>query len=162
VLEGVMSQEELEERYNWYVIKADQGCWEWFGHKHNYGYGQFRLKSRKYMYAHRASWIIHFGEIPKGMHVLHKCDNPVCSNPDHLFLGTAKDNMLDAIKKRRHPTMGKSGEENHMSKLTKEQVLGIRKMVSSGFKHKPVAEKYGISVSHVSTIVQHTCWRELR
>lgn len=152
--------EQLADKYNKYVIKK-QGCWDWSGCKINGGYGSVRIGYPK-IYAHRASWILFTrSEIPKGLFVLHKCDNPSCTNPKHLFLGTARDNNLDAISKGRHPTMGKSGEENHMSKLTKNQVLNIRDMVSRGIKHKEVAERYGISKSHVSTIAQHSCWRWL-
>ena len=146
----------LKEKFEKKVIRQE-GCWDWRGCKINGGYGSIRIGYPKF-YAHRISWMIHYGEIPNGLCVLHKCDNPPCTNPDHLFLGTIKDNNLDAISKNRHQTLGKSGEKNHMSKLTKKQVLCIRDMVSSGAKHKDVAERYGISRSHVSTIVQHTCW----
>ncbi|WP_331186284.1 HNH endonuclease signature motif containing protein [Pseudomonas sp.] len=85
------------------VIKAD-GCWKWSGSKHSFGYGMIMkggdAKKTK-ITASRASWLIHFGEIPEGLHVCHKCDNPECTNPDHLFLGTARDNSQDCIAKER-------------------------------------------------------------
>lgn len=79
--------------------KKENGCWEFTGFKNLKGYG--KLRSSGQQLAHRVSWVIHNGDIPKGMLVCHKCDNPPCCNPDHLFLGTAKDNAHDAIKKGR-------------------------------------------------------------
>jgi hypothetical protein len=81
---------------------AKIGCWGWAGSKTRQGYGVLFSKG-KMIYAHRLSWIIRFGPIPKGMLICHHCDNPECSNPEHLFLGTQSDNLLDMHKKWRHP-----------------------------------------------------------
>lgn len=80
------------------VAKQPNGCWLWTG-ANNYKYGHFTLNNE--IYAHRSSFILHGNEIPKGMLVLHKCDVPLCVNPDHLFLGTQKDNMQDKTRKQR-------------------------------------------------------------
>lgn len=149
----------LEKKYNKYVIKQD-GCWDWKGCKINGGYGSVRIGYPK-IYAHRASWILTNGEIPKNMLVLHKCDNRSCTNPEHLFLGTTRDNVMDAVKKGRHPTIGKSGANNHMAKLTPEEVIDIREWVSKGFTGREIAERYGISASHVHTLAQRACWRTI-
>jgi len=99
-------------------------CWFWIGSKHSSkGYGSFRLK--KPIKAHRASWILYKGEIPENLHVLHKCDNPLCVNPDHLFLGTNADNVKDKVAKKRqykplpeqHHFYGKKLSKNHVEKL---------------------------------------------
>lgn len=82
-----------------YTINPKSGCWEW-NKTYDSGYGAYSL-NEKHMGAHRASWIIHYGDIPTGMFVLHKCDNPSCVNPKHLYVGTQQDNMKDVIKRRR-------------------------------------------------------------
>ncbi len=76
------------------------GCWLWTGSGNQRGYGLFFV-NRKCISTHRASWVIHNGEIPKKMHVLHKCDVPACVNPQHLFIGTHQDNMRDMMEKRK-------------------------------------------------------------
>src|SRR5215831_3340072 len=86
------------------VTVTDDGCWEISGHRRRMGgYVLFNLGWRRIV-AHRASWILHNGPIPEGMCVLHRCDNPPCVNPEHLWLGTQSDNVYDAIKKGRHAT----------------------------------------------------------
>jgi hypothetical protein len=75
-------------------------CWEWNGARTSSGYGSFKFKGKRYV-ASRASWEIHFGQVPSGLYVCHHCDNPGCVRPDHLFIGTSSDNMLDASSKGR-------------------------------------------------------------
>lgn len=85
--------------YDKKVIKQE-GCWNWKGATVRFGYGVIRFR-KKHISAHRVSYLLHIGEIPDGLFVLHKCDNPLCTRPDHLFLGTAKDNVHDMINKGR-------------------------------------------------------------
>jgi hypothetical protein len=84
--------------------KVDSGCWEWLRAVRTDGYGTVKDRRDITVGAHRVSWQEHKGEIPEGLHVLHKCDNKLCVNPDHLFLGTHKDNMKDMIGKGRSNT----------------------------------------------------------
>jgi hypothetical protein len=105
----------LEKRYEKYVVKTDNDtCWGWAAAKTAAGYGvlmdKCRAEGRKnIVYMHRLSWTINFGEIPEGMCVCHRCDNPQCTNPDHLFLGTHAENMKDMLDKGRHVS-GQAGK----------------------------------------------------
>src|SRR3990167_1102674 len=96
-------------------------CWIWKGGKNKTGYGRFFFKNRLWS-SHRCMWEMTNGDIPKGMNVLHRCDNPSCVNPEHLFLGTQKDNMSDCIKKGRKPNKGPFGERNAMAVIKTNQV----------------------------------------
>lgn len=94
-----------EEKF-WHYTKKSEECWEWQGPT-NHGYGYIRIDGPK-RYMHRFSWELHNGEITDGLFVLHKCDNPSCVNPDHLFLGTQRDNVYDCIAKGRHVNQKKT------------------------------------------------------
>ena len=84
-----------------YSVNEATGCWEWTGKIKEGRYGVIKVNRTNDAYAHRASWMIHFGEIPDGMCVCHKCDNTRCVNPDHLFLGSLADNVRDMVAKGR-------------------------------------------------------------
>ena len=109
----------LAERFEDKVIRGESpdDCWDWKGSIGTYGYGRLQAGARGegVLGAHRASWLIHNGPIPEGMAVLHRCDNPPCSNPCHLFLGTQAENMYDAIAKDRAPqlTEGRNARAIH-------------------------------------------------
>jgi len=139
----------LREKFDKYVVKGDQ-CWGWKGHKNGDGYGTIKdstdYSGKK---AHRVSYELHVGKIPKGMLVCHKCDNPGCVNPDHLFLGTQHDNMIDmAIKGR------------HTGKLTPDEVAKIRTL-SGTDTHKNIASLFGLSQQTVSAIINRKTWKHL-
>ena len=90
----------IEKRF-WSKVIKTEGCWKWTGSKVQFGYGKI-LSKRGLEPAHRVSWRIHYGEIDGKLNVLHKCDNPECNNPEHLFLGTIMDNVRDMINKGRN------------------------------------------------------------
>lgn len=151
----------MEQGFNKFVIKNKEGCWGWSGcAPKNPGYGQFRYSMKK-IRAHRASWIIHFGEIPQDMLVLHKCDNRTCSNPEHLFLGTDKDNLLDMIKKGRHPIVGQRGEKSKCSKLTNDQVLQIKELFKTENSNKKIANLFNVHPGTIGSIKYGRNWRSI-
>jgi hypothetical protein len=117
------------ERYWAKVVKrGPDECWDWSGSKEVHGYGQLRIKGRSTK-AHRFSYELHFGPIPNGLDCLHKCDNPPCTNPNHLFLGTAKDNADDMNAKGRGskpPIQHMKGETHPLAQFTNAQVREFR------------------------------------
>jgi len=97
---GVWQRPPIQSRYIAKVTVGHDGCWGWVGSIDHFGYGQIQHEG-KVQPAHRVSWVLARGPIPDGLCVLHRCDNPPCTNPEHLFLGTKKDNMMDAARKGR-------------------------------------------------------------
>lgn len=142
--------------WSWAVLTDD--CWNWTGGKDPDGYGIFRVngKSRR---AHRVAWGQIYGKIPRGLRVLHHCDNPSCINPEHLFLGTDQDNVLDAFSKGRR--FGPKGEKHGRSKLTDSQVLKIKRRLSSGELHKAIARDFGVRRQTISLIAEGKTWRHI-
>jgi hypothetical protein len=123
-------------------------CWYWRGSRNKGGYGCLGNKK-----AHRVSYDIHYGAIPKGKMVLHKCDLPSCVNPNHLWIGDQSDNMRDMAKKGRGKTNPQYGEDNPMSKLTKQQVaMIIAEYDCGGVLQKDLAQKYDVSKMCISRI----------
>lgn len=151
----------LIEKYEMYIIKnpGDQ-CWSWKGHTAHGGYGM-TSNNNKGLRAHRASWILHNGEIPEGMFVLHHCDNPICSNPKHLFLGTQKDNICDAKMKGRHKHIPSNGEKNANSKLNSIQVREIKELLNNNKSHREIAEMFNIGRPSITNIKNGKTWAHL-
>lgn len=129
------------------------GCWIWMKHTDENGYGTIRVNG-KMMKAHRASYVAARGEIKSGMKVLHRCDVRCCVNPDHLFLGTQRDNVRDMFHKCRAANV--HGERNPNSKLTHEQVSEIKR---SALGCVALSKEYGVSASIISAIKLGKNWR---
>lgn len=142
-------------------IKKSNKCWEWTGAKCLKGYGRFRI-NKVLFGAHRISYLIYNSSIPSGIFVCHKCDNPSCVNPKHLFLGTRSDNMKDAFNKGRlKPLIGKkfeNGENNISSKLSEEQVKRIRE---DGERAILLAKEFNVSVSLIFRIRKGILWKSI-
>lgn len=145
--------------------EPNTGCWIWAGHYFKSGYGcfaKFKFKGRK---AHRASWVVHHGEIPDGMYVCHKCDNKYCVNPDHLFLGTAKDNIQDYWRKgkgkapKQESWQKARGIRHGRSKLSEEQVFFIKTNYAS---NKELAKMFGVDASLIYLIRKGKIWRHIK
>jgi hypothetical protein len=148
----------LSEGFEKFVTKYPIGCWGWRGcAPKEPGYGQFRTCG-KLIRAHRASWILFHGDIPKGMCVLHTCDNRLCTNPKHLFLGTPRDNMLDAVKKGRNKYFWARGEKNPQAKLKEKDIEYIRYLFSIGAKGIEIAKEFGLHPVTISQIKLHKTW----
>lgn len=127
------------------------GCWGWTGAKRDNGYTALGRRSS----GHRASYILHKGPIPDGLCVLHSCDNRECTNPDHLFLGTQKENTHDAMRKNRAAVGSRVGT----SKLTEPRVLEIRLLLSRGWSHRFIARRFGVSKTTIGSIARNIWWR---
>lgn len=147
----------MPERFYSKLAFGNSDCWIWRGHVDNIGYGRFPYNGENK--AHRVSYSLHKGEIPKGMLVMHSCDNRQCVNPDHLSIGTQKENMQDMASKGRGKSPKLFGAKNPMSKLTKEKVDQIRLLCSSGEKQSNVAKSFSVSPMTVSRIVRKELWK---
>ncbi len=138
-------------------------CWLWKGGKNKKGYGGVGTVDGKKMATHRVAYILAFGEVPEGLHVLHHCDNPTCVNPGHLFLGTNLDNTLDRIKKGRTTALPYErrlrGEKCSWSKMTGELAASIRQRVADGERQSSVAGSLGLSRSLICNVVNMKAWR---
>jgi hypothetical protein len=135
-------------------INFTDTCWLWTASKYPGGYGSFRFDGKTYQ-THRFLWTFLRGEIPDGLCVLHKCDVRACIKPDHLFLGTRKDNVYDMMTKGRGVQL--KGEHHGMSRLTDGQADAIRKMYVRGnkeFSQLKIAEIYGVDRSVIGKIVR--------
>lgn len=142
------------------------GCWNFTGTKDKNGYGRFTVKSiTRSSRAHRLSYLLFVGNIPEGMCVCHHCDNPSCVNPNHLFLGTIRDNNLDKTIKNRVPkgTDHKHHGTNHpSSKINEETVKSIRKSFDE--EHKSLAQlsrDYNLKQGHIRKIIKRITWKWL-
>lgn len=146
------------EKLDFYTIKKE-GCWEWSRSKTSKGYGAFYFKGKTFR-AHRVRWEVTFGDIPDAMHVLHHCDNRECTNPDHLFLGTNKDNMADMVSKGRQNKA--RGEAHYCVKLTEKQVIDIRDEIALGVKKQDIADQYSVSITTIRSIDTGKIWGWLK
>lgn len=140
------------EDYFWaHIAAARNNCWFWIGPFQRNGkvgadHGLFSYANERH-YAHRLSWRINRGEIPDGMSVLHHCDVPRCVNPDHLYIGSQRDNVMDRISR------GRSAPMPYMGKLTEEQVREVRSRLGHRNESK-IARDMGISRSTVNNIAR--------
>lgn len=155
-----MSINSIIERFeDKYIPEPNSGCWLWIASKTKFGYGQFKIEKDMRL-AHRISFKLYKGEIPKGLHVLHTCDVRCCVNPEHLVLGTHTDNMRDMFKKNRHHD--RRGELHPASRLSSVQVLEIRKKYEPYKYTIPMLSKeYFVSISAIEAVVFGRSWKHL-
>lgn len=144
-------------RFMSYVTITDT-CWIWNGARGRGDYGQFCLEDRNNMHAHRAAYVL-FNKIkiPEGLLACHTCDNPPCVNPQHIFLGTTQHNTEDMMKKGR----SMKGEKHPKAKLTKENVLDIRRLHKEGIKQTKIAEMFNVLASYINCIIKKRTWKHI-
>lgn len=135
-------------------------CWPFTAARDSWGCGRISVDG-KLIGSNRVAWILTCGPIPSGLLVCHKCDNPPCCNPGHLFLGTTKENSQDMARKGRG---GRShGTSHYCAKLTDDQVIEIRKLYSAGkFNQYELAPLFGVSRGMISKIVRGASWKHLK
>lgn len=182
-----MSPSELAAWFWQKVTRSEHECWPWSGATHDKGYGNIGIDGRTTT-THRLAYTLAVGPIPPGMHVLHRCDNPPCCNPAHLFIGTNRDNHADKVAKERqargdrhssrthpesvprgerhasrtHPERVPRGERHPHARLTAADVLAIRAAVAGGARRDETARRYGVSTQTMSDAVARRTWRHLK
>ena len=133
-------------------------CKEWILSTCGSGYGSFRING-KLTKAHRFVWEHYNGKIPKGMNILHRCDNPKCCEISHLFLGTQADNVADMVNKKRYTSC--SGAKNGNSKLTEKEVIKIKELINTGMNQYVIARHFNITQPVVSAIKLMKIWKHI-
>lgn len=148
-------------------------CWPWTAGRNPDGYGNFWMRGRIDK-AHRTAWTLAVGEIPKGLHVLHSCDNPPCCNPAHLWLGTIADNSADKRAKGRAPTGARTGARLHpesvprgsrngLSKLTEGHVREMRRRYrAGGILYRELAAEFGVSTVTAGLAIRGVTWTHVQ
>lgn len=165
----IVMQESIANEKLWRKIKINPvtDCWEWQGAYSSGKYGCIRRKG-KTMRTHRLFFEIFKGAIPKGLYILHTCDNTKCCNPEHLYAGTQLDNMSDMDKRgRRNPPRGDrnamrinslKGEKNGRSKLKEADISQIRRLLSEGKTKSLIAKMFGVSRMPITGIANGQNW----
>ena len=148
----------LKNRF-WSFVKKGRGCWIWTGTHTVYGYGVLSYGNSGEVKAHRLSWMINRGPIPAGSCVLHKCDVRDCVRPSHLWLGTRSENTLDMFAKGRNAVP--LGSKNGMSKLTENDIPGIRYARLCGETYAAIGMKYGVTGSMIRRIITGLAWSQV-
>jgi hypothetical protein len=144
-----------EDRF-WSFVDRSGECWIWTGWCDKDGYGGFRWHDGQER-AHRVSWEIAHGPIPEGHLILHRCDNPPCVNPDHLYDGTQQDNMTEKSDKGR----GATGERHPMAKLTEDAVRNIRSRLTQGESLSSIGRVYGVHMGTIWRIREGRLWKDV-
>lgn len=146
-----------EDRFWRFVNKAGD-CWEWQGFVNKKGYGRFQARRGESWQAHRYSYVLHKGEVPDGMMIMHSCDNRKCVNPDHLSPGTALENTADMLKKGRGKWTHKHGEDSNLSILKEADVRIIRNSKERGID---LAKRFGVSPTAICDIRRGRSWKHV-
>jgi hypothetical protein len=125
-------------------------CWDWLGYRNNLGYGRLSFKGRMTL-AHRLSYTLSVGNIPDGLLCLHRCNNPACCNPAHLYIGTDQDNTNDKVKAHRQ-----------YAKLSEKQVVEIIRLLKTGATQRDIADRFSTSRANIATINTGLTWKYIQ
>ncbi|MCA1685872.1 MAG: HNH endonuclease [Planctomycetia bacterium] len=143
----------------WRLVDKSGDCWVWTGSLNNKGYGKFSLRSGSWVLAHRWAFESVGGPLASGLCVLHRCDNPKCVRPDHLFAGTVADNNADMDAKGRR--VANFGEASGVAKLTAPAVLEIRSLYMRGVSRRTLSQRFLVGYSTISEVVRGRSWKHL-
>jgi len=143
-----------------YKLNTRTNCWVWSGDTNDRGYGIFRYQDRRQR-AHRVAWLLYRGKISLGKCVLHKCDNPPCVNPKHLYVGTHQQNMKDMALRGRARGGRLLGEHNGFSKFIAAEVHLIRDWSANGKTNKWIADYFKVTPGAISHIVTRKNWTHI-
>lgn len=143
----------------WSQVDKTDTCWAFTGPIDANGYGRFRWEGQK-LYAHRVAYEITYGPLLPGLFACHRCDNPPCVRPDHLFAGTSAENTRDMMEKGRHHDL--PGEHHPLSKLTDADIVAIRQLHARGQSTgRSLARRFGVTPTTISRIVRRKAWRHV-
>lgn len=155
----------MKDRFYSAVLPPNEnGCMIWIASKLMSGYGQISdyLSKPRGVLAHRYSYALHYGPYDSSLHVLHKCDNPGCVAPEHLFLGTQSDNNLDKLKKGRAKGSSRFGESNPSSKLTEKDIQKIKKLLLQDKTKVWIGKKFGVCRQSIRNIEAKRTWSHIK
>jgi hypothetical protein len=161
----------MKRKFEEKVIRKE-GCWDWKGYCDPCGYPRFGIGRYEKIRGHRVSWILHKGPIENGKYICHHCDNPRCTNPDHLFMGTPKDNEQDMTDKGRRVTvLGRlgnrnkrpttTGEKNPGAKLKEKSVIEIKKRLKMGVTKRRIARDFHVGITTIGRIERGETWKHI-
>ena len=136
-------------------------CWEFQGGRYAFGFGKILDVIGRVVSVHRFVWTLVNGVIPKGLCVLHKCDNPPCCNPYHLYLGTKKDNAKDRSERNPYFIAGIKGENNPQAKLTNDNIREIRLLLQHNLTQAAIAARYKVDASLIGKIKNGAIWKHV-
>lgn len=160
MLELAMRHVPLADRF-WTKVDQSGECWEWTAYRSRDGYGMIGLDLRGVDRAHRVAWRLMNGPIPPGLQVLHRCDNPPCVNPAHLWLGTQAENIADMNRKGRSRKNPRRGSAVTTSKLKEPDVLAIRVLIAEGHGPTAIGRRFGVSPATIHLIRNGKNWKHL-
>ena len=160
-----LTKKQLNRFWSYVDKKSVEECWEWKSYKGAGNYGHFYLNGKQ-IPAHRISWILENGPIPENdsndnrICACHKCDNPSCVNPNHLFLGTDLDNMKDRDRKGRRTPFSPIGNKNGNSTVSIETIKEIELLLKQGSKNVEIANQLDVSEALVSNVKHKNHWSQ--